>query len=294
MSRLSDGWLDEYEHVIIETSEGGQYELGDAYGKYKPMITLHLTDTYDFTRDQIRRHTSPSHTWANYQRNELTQTVNLKRAARALYQQQFGEAWTNRHFLNMQVEWVKKASYVPTASDDELRWLAAKAVVPFILFIRSQGYDIQIRSDPTVPMGGAASESWKYRYTEQQLALCNWIADHARVTHQSHWDVCAENKVLIAAYAAADPRLSGISPSPTPPAEEEDMFRFVYNDPKRGGDGTLYITNGTDTWPMKSMDTKDKYVAMGLAKPDIFLCDWGWINTLKPHTTVFEDRVISS
>lgn len=271
MSRLSDGWLDEFGYLIMETSTGGQYETSDAYGIYKPIITLHLTATADFSREAIARHGSPPHVWAHYGRNELTQTVNLKKSAKALYQQQFGEAWTNRHFLNLQVEWVKLAAYEPTASDAELRWLAEKVVVPFILFIRSQGYDIDIRSEPTVPMGGAASEFWSFRYTEREVALCNWIIDHSRWPHQDHWDVCAEDKIKICLYAAADPRLSGIVVPPLPillSGDDMSMLQFI-SDPSQGGDGTLYFAkaDGTAMWPVRSDETRVMAERLGFAYP---------------------------
>jgi len=237
MSTLTDGWLDDFGYQRLVTFQGSPYERGDGYGPYSPIVFLHKTDTTDFSRDSIRRHTSPPQIWANYQRGELTQTGNLHYAGRALYQQQFGESWMNKHYYCLQCEWVGKALYEPTESDDELKWVAGNVVVPLVLFLRSIGLGCRLETDPNVPMGGAASETWRYRYNEQQWQQCNWVTDHAHAPHQDHWDVGATDKPKIVAYAKADPRLSGIVNPPVPTPGDDEHVKFSITDE----DGSLYL-----------------------------------------------------
>lgn len=222
---LKDGTLEEfgYEWIANPHNDGNSY-IDPGYYPYPWRIALHETDSATMSPGGIAAHPYPPQIWYNPITRARYQTIRLTRAALALYQPDYGYHWCNRS-KTLQVEITGITGYSPDETDAMLRNIAADVIVPLVLFVRSQGADIQLRTDPRPPgYGLSASVDWPYRMTEQAWADCNYVTSHLFVWGQDHWDVGAMRTDLIVKYAAADARLSGHNP---PPEEDDDFMAMT-------------------------------------------------------------------
>ncbi len=179
------------------------YVRAEAGVIYKPMLTYHQTVGMDLSKSYVANHPVPPHNWINPYRKTKWQTQELDLAAKALYQQQFGDHWSNKHYFNIQCEIVG----VPvvnqeTYTDDQLRWIAEEDTVPKVLWLRENGMDIDLTQVHYVTnSSGSASEYWPGRCSEHEMATFNGITQHIKWPYNDHWDCSVERLDKIAQYA---------------------------------------------------------------------------------------------
>ena len=150
MSRLTDGWLDDYgfRYVPNPRSAGSTYDPeGEGY-PYR--VVLHTTETDGMPNTAT--HQYPPQLWASYEGRLLIQTIPLTRSGFALYQGALAPYYTNRA-RSIQVELVGRADDAGSWSDAKLRWIAEAVLLPITKFVEAVGGRIDL-SDAAVPLPG--------------------------------------------------------------------------------------------------------------------------------------------
>lgn len=189
MSRLTEGWLDEFGYRYVENprSSGSTY---DPEGEGYPWrICLHTTES-DGMPNTATHPYSPQ-LWADYATGQLIQTIPLTRAGFALYQGAFAPYYTNRARA-IQVELVGRAKGSDAWPDERLRWIAEKVIVPICKFVESQGGRI-LFDDAFVPLPGVEANSAR-EDAPQRLAPIVWAFGTGLCAHRhvpmgdDHWD----------------------------------------------------------------------------------------------------------
>jgi hypothetical protein len=217
---------------VNNAKNGGSPYAGPDYYPYPPSILLHMTVSMGISASYISGHAYPPHCWANPYDGRLYQTVELDRAAYALYQPSYGYHWVNKKAYCLQTECVGvPVVSTPTWSDAHLRWLAEHVVVPQERWLRDRGMTANIGNFRYhTNTSGSASEDWGGRMGEQEWADFNGLYCHIDAWGNDHWDCSAERIDLISRYAL---EILGGGGPPPPPKElfpvgqyEDIMFRL--------------------------------------------------------------------
>lgn len=189
-------WLDNPRNA------GGDY-APPSYYNYKPVILLHMTVSSGISANYIRGHTVPPHLWYNVYTDDAWQTVELDRAAYALYQPQYGYHWCNKHAYLLQTELIGVPVVNQTTyTDAQCRKIAEKVIVPQVLWLRSIGLDVNLNDFRYhTNSSGSASVDWPGRMSEQEMADFNGVMAHIDAWGNDHWDCSVERVDLMCQYA---------------------------------------------------------------------------------------------
>lgn len=187
-------------YTWIENPNRGTNQFEDQGG---PIILLHMTVTTDMSPSSIAGHTVPPHLWANPYTGTKYQTQDLNYAAKALYQQQYGISWTNRHFYCIQTELIG-VPVVSTAtySDAQCRWIAENVIVPIQQWLIANGTPANLDNVKYHQnTGGSASEYWSGRMSDEEFSNFSGVCAHIDVPFNDHWDCSAERIDKMVSYA---------------------------------------------------------------------------------------------
>lgn len=270
----TDGRLPGWDFVSENPQSGGNSYSGPPYYNYKPMILLHQTVGTSLSRGYIAGHSVPPHLWYNPYTGEKWQTVELDRAALALYQPQYGYHWTNKHTYCLQTELVgvpvvNQATY----SEAQCQAIARDVIVPQVLWLRQRGLPIDLSQVKYhANTSGSASVDWPGRMSEQEFADFNGVCAHIDAWGNDHWDCSAERIDLMVQYARQI--LDG---TPIPPSKFGDTMpaRLILN--KDTGTQYAASADGSMLVPLVSQNMKDNWVAWGFIDktvPMLELADW--------------------
>lgn len=223
-----------YEWVNNAKNGGSPYATPDYY-PYPPSILLHMTVSMGISASYISGHAYPPHCWANPYDGRLYQTVELDRAAYALYQPSYGYHWVNKKAFCLQTECVGvPVVSTPTWSDAHLRWLAEHVVVPQERWLRDRGMTANIGNFRYhTNTSGSASEDWGGRMGEQEWADFNGLYCHIDAWGNDHWDCSAERIDLISHYAL-EILGGGGGPPPKPTYPLTGLAMFILQEKVRG------------------------------------------------------------
>jgi hypothetical protein len=198
----TDGRLAGYGWTSNPRNDGNPY-AGQDYYPYRPVILLHQTVSMGLSQSYVSTHSVPPHLWANPYTGDRWQTVELDRAAYALYQPQYGYHWTNKHDYMLQTEIVgvpvvSQPTYTPTQD----RWIGEQIIAPQAAWLRARGLPIDLNSVRYhADTSGSASDTWPGRFSEQDMADYNGICCHIDAWANDHWDCSAERTYDWARYA---------------------------------------------------------------------------------------------
>jgi len=196
--------LQGYEWIPNLRNAGSPYADRNYYN-YRSVILLHMTVGMGLSKSYVSGHNVPPHLWVNPYTKDKWQTVELDRAAFALYQPQFGYHWTNKHTYLLQTEIVgvpvvSEATY----TDEQCKWIGEQCVAPQAAWLKSIGEPVDLNSvryhENT---GGSASEYWGGRMAEGEMADFNGLMAHIDAWANDHWDCSAERTDRMAWYARA-------------------------------------------------------------------------------------------
>ena len=198
----ADGRLPGYGWTSNPKNAGNPY-AGQDYYAYKPVILLHQTVSMGLSQSYVSGHTVPPHLWANPYTGDKWQTIELDRAALALYQPQYGYHWTNKHDFLLQTEIVgvpvvSQATY----TDAQNRWIGEQIIAPQAAWLRARDLPIDLNAVRYhANTSGSASDTWPGRFSEQEMADYNGICCHIDAWANDHWDCSAELTQEWARYA---------------------------------------------------------------------------------------------
>lgn len=263
----TDGRVPGYLWTPNARNAGNEYAPASYY-PYKPIILLHMIVGMNLSQSYVSGHSVPPHLWGNPYNGDKFQTVELDRAAFALYQPQFGYHWTNKHAYLLQTELVgvpvvSEATY----TDQQCKWIGENVIAPQVRWLNAHGLTIdltQFRYHANT--SGSASEFWSGRMSEQEMADFNGVMAHIDAWGNDHWDCSSEHIGLMINYAIA--MLGGVWQQPPLPTEGgvwTDEMAYQAEDP----DGTVWIVNPPFKKPMRSDALRNDYVLRGWLKPGI-------------------------
>jgi len=216
-------------------------------------------------------HPYPPQSWANPYTGDKWQSIELDRAALALYQPSYTNSYLNRNWYCSQTELVGVPEVsAPTYSDQQNKWIGENVIAPIWQAFQSVGINVDLNNVRYhADTGGSASEYWPGRMSDDEYFHYNGILCHIDAVGNDHWDCSAENTIAWANYAKAFlGQGPGPGPGPTPTPEDEDMLQLVWADPKQGGSNTLYVVDGNaNAWALTNPDTVGVLSALGLLKP---------------------------
>lgn len=214
-----------------------------------PCILLHQIVGNSFSISYAQSHTVPPQCWASPYDGKKVQTGYLEKPGKALYQPQYGYAYTNRKPYTIQTELagtpiVSEATYTL----DECKWIGANVIAPQAQWLLDHGIPIdlnQIKYHSNT--SGSASVSWPYRMSESEWVNFNGVCAHIDCWGNDHWDCSAERIDWMVDHAK---QILGTNGNPAPKSKVEVldfMYRWVVDET-----GTQYAVFGTKAWPMSS------------------------------------------
>jgi hypothetical protein len=162
-----------------------------------------MTVSTGISAGYISGHTVPPHCWANPYTGDKWQTIELDRAALALYQPQYGYHWCNKHDYTLQTEIVgvpvvSEATY----TEAQCKWIGENVIAPQAAWLRARSLPIDLNDVRThADTSGSASVNWSGRMSEQESADFNGVMAHIDEWGNDHWDCSAEHVDTMVHYA---------------------------------------------------------------------------------------------
>jgi hypothetical protein len=199
---MANGLLEGYQWISNPSNAGNPW-IGFGYYNYPPVIVLHQTVGLSLSASYVSGHSVPPHLWYNPYNDVGFQTIPLTRAAKALYQPQYGYHYTNRSNNCFQVEIVGIPSIdAPSYNEAQNKRIGERVIAPLVRWIRNNGLSIDLNNVLShTNTSGAASEYWPGRMSEQQWADFNGVCCHVDIWGNDHWDCGANNIVNWVRYA---------------------------------------------------------------------------------------------